>query len=565
MFESLKKSLLQIRTFYGELPLSKKVASLALLSAILFGVGYSLMWAGRESYQPLMSNLNTEDATNIIRVLRDKKIPFKLDQDGKAISIPPESVYDLRLELATMGYPQSSVVGYEVFDKQSLGTTSFVQKVNQKRALEGELTRSITSIKGVKRARLHLALPQKSAFVEDQKKSSASVFVDLEPGIQLNDKQIFGIGNLVARAVEGMDINDVVVVDSQGRVLSKNMADPVAQQTATQLDHKLKVEHEYEQRIEDILSHVVGEGKVVAKVTAEMDFSRSNETETTYDPDGTALRSSEKQNITAEGVRPGPSGPPGAASNTPGETPKETPIIKNVTSNGREIINNEVPKKVRSTANQVGVVKKISVAVVLDGKPVMSKAEEGRAPAQTTEAWSPEKLKEFETLVASAVGIDKKRGDSLEIRNMEFAQHDFEAAQRFIAEQEKRSFMRNLVLYSVVGLTILLFFLFAVRPFIRWMIENTGDSVESFLPQTIEELERLQKSGQLTQIEAAVPEEPEMVDPDKVAGEMIKEKIVTMVDSNPHKAALVIRDWMHDAQAAKKQEDDKGKAAAAPA
>lgn len=562
MFDNFQKTLLQIRTFYSELPTAKKIATVVVLGGILFGVGYSLMWAGRESYQPLMSNLNTEDATNIIRVLRDKKIPFKLDQDGKSISIPPESVYDLRLELATLGYPQSSVVGYEVFDKQSLGTTSFVQKVNQKRALEGELTRSITSIKGVKRARIHLALPQKSAFVEDQKKSSASVFVDLEPGIQLNEKQIFGIGNLVARAVEGMDLNDVAVIDSQGRVLSKNMTDPVAQQTATQLEHKLKVEREYEQRIEEILSKVVGEGKVVAKVTADLDFSRTNETETSYDADGTALRSSEKQNVSAEGSRPGPQGPPGAASNTPGETPKENPMIRNVTSNGREIINNEVPKKVRSTAQQVGVVKKISVAVVLDGKPVMGKAEEGRAPAQTIEAWSPEKLKEFETIVSSAVGIDKKRGDALEIRNMEFAQHDFDAAQRFIAEQEKRSFMRNIVLYSVVGLTILLFFLFAVRPFIRWMIENTGDSVESFLPQTIEELERLQKSGQLTQIEAAVPEEPEMVDPDKVAGEMIKEKIVTMVDSNPHKAALVIRDWMHDMQAKKPGEDEKGKAAA---
>src|SRR5262249_26369150 len=152
------------------------------------------------------------------------KIPFKVDSTGKSILVPPESLFDFRLELASMGLPQSSVVGYEIFDgaHQSLGVTTFVQKINQKRALEGELMRTINTIPGVRRSRVHRAVPQKRAFVEDQKKPTASVVVDLDPGVQLAERQVYGIGNLVARAVEGMDVADVVIVDSNGKMLSKN-------------------------------------------------------------------------------------------------------------------------------------------------------------------------------------------------------------------------------------------------------------------------------------------------------------------------------------------------------
>ena len=176
MNEYFKKILTQIADFVGKLSPAKKIGMGATAFALVFAMSGIFFWAGEKTYSPLMSNLNPEDSANIIRILREKHIPFKLDPSGKNISIPPESVYELRLELATMGMPQSSIVGYEVFDKTSLGTTSFVQKVNQKRALEGELMRTISTIRGVKRARVHLAIPQKSTFVEDQKHKSSSTF-----------------------------------------------------------------------------------------------------------------------------------------------------------------------------------------------------------------------------------------------------------------------------------------------------------------------------------------------------------------------------------------------------
>jgi flagellar M-ring protein FliF len=554
MGEYFRKIASQIGDFLNGLTPVRKVAMVGTGAAIVAGMAGLFMWAGSTSYVPLMTNLNPEDASNVMRILREKRIPFKVDPTGKNISIPPESVDNMRLELAMLGAPQSSVVGYEVFDKNSLGTTSFVQKVNQKRALEGELMRTINAIKGVLRSRVHLAIPQKSAFVEDQKKPTASVVLDLEPGTQLSDKQVYGIGNLVARAIEGMEPADVVIVDANGKTLSKTPSDPIAAATATQLDFQQKVEGDYEKRIEAILSRVVGEGHVVAKVTAELDFSQVSETQTTYDQDGAAVRSVEKRSDTMQGVRPGPAGAAGAQSNTAGELPPP-PQTRTETNKNNELTNYEVPQTVRRTTRPTGGVKRLSVAVVVDGKqvrpaPGAAAAKDGAQQART-EAWPAEKLQEFEQLVATAVGIDRKRGDTLEIKNMEFRTEDFEEAQRFIAEKEKRDYYYNMMIWGVVGLIIMLFFFAVVRPFMKWLTENTIDSVDTFLPQTIEELERLQKNSSLPGLEDAVPVLPEKLDPEKVEGEMLKEKIITLVDSNPHKAALILKDWLH-LEAAKK-------------
>jgi flagellar M-ring protein FliF len=205
----------------------------------------------------------------------------------------------------------------------------------------------------------------------------------------------------------------------------------------------------------------------------------------------------------------------------------------------------------------VGAIKRLSVAVVLDGKTIKTTDKDGKVIAKT-EAWSPEKIKEFEQIVARAVGLDRKRGDILEIKNMEFTREDLEEAQRVIAEKEQKTYIQNLVTYSVIGMIILLFFLFVVRPFIKWVTENTIDSVDTFLPQTIEELERLQKNSNLPNLEDAVPILPDSVDPAKVEGEMIKEKIITLVDANPHKAALILKDWLHGEGKKRPPADGKG-------
>jgi len=554
----LKKVLNQINNFISGLSPVKKVSMVIIGFVIITSFVGLFYWAGKKSYKPLMTNLSAEDSTAIIRVLREKKIPFKVDKNGKNIYIPPESVYDLRLELATVGLPDSSVSGYEIFDTQSLGTTSFVQNINKKRALEGELMRTINTIKSIKKSRVHLAIPKKSAFVEDQKEPKASVVLDLVPGRRISEKQVSGIGRLISSAVEGLDINKVVIVDSTGKTLSVNRHDNIIGITSDQLDFKRKIENRYEKRIEELLTPIVGEGKVVARVTADLDFSQVSETQTIYDPDGSAVRSIHRNNQSMNGTRPSPYGKPGAITNSPeleGMNQEVNNQIKTGSNKINETTNYEVPKIIRQTRRPTGVVSKLSVAVVLNGKTVRTEDDDGKTVTKT-EKWTDGKIQEFRGLIEKTVGVNLKRGDVVDIKNMEFLTEDFEEANRLIRESERREYIKNLTLYSVIGIIIILFFLFVVRPFIKWITENTVESVDTFLPQTIEELEKMQKNSSLPGLEDTLPVIPEKVDPEKVEGEMIKEKIVTLVDSNPHKAALILRDWIKQEAKKDKQIDD---------
>jgi len=554
----------QIKEFFKGLSTSRKMALAVTGTVIAIFMGALFLWASKQAYQPVTHGaLNAEDSANIMRLLREKKIPFQVDPTGKSIEVPPEYLNDLRLELAMQGMPQSSGVGYELFDKQSFGTTAFLNKVNQKRALEGELMRSINTIKGVKRSRVHLAVPEKTAFVEDSKKPTASVVLDMDGGINLSEKQIFGISHLVSSAVEGLDSANVVIVDSFGKELSKNVHDSLVSLTSEQADYKRKLEEDYQRRVEEILGKVVGAGHVKVAVSADLDFANVSEQQTILDQDGATIRSQQKTNESMEGSRPGASGAPGATSNTPGDQPGVVAnnSIKNNTNKSNEVLNYEIPKTVRTTSKPSGSVKKLSVAVLIDGKNTHVTAADGKTENKN-EAWSADQLAQFTSIVNGALALDTKRGDTLEIKNMQFIQEDFEEAQKILDAATMRNYLQNLIVYGVIGLVIILFFFFVVRPYIRWVTENTSDGVDGFLPQTLEELEKIQSSSTMNQLEQAVPELPDRLDPEKVEGEMIREKIVTMIDNNPHKASLVLKEWLVAAKPSK-EEINGGKSATA--
>lgn len=556
----------QIKDFLTGLSMGRKMA-LGVTGAVIFMfIAGMLYWASQQNYQPIThGNMTPEDSANVIRLLREKKIPFQVDPAGKQVTVPAEYLNDLRLELAMQGMPQSSGSGYELFDKQSFGTTSLVNKINMKRALEGELMRSINTIKGVKRSRLHLALPEKGVFVQDHKKVTASVVLDLENGVVLNEKQIYGIGHLVAAAVEGLDANDVAILDNFGKELSKNSRDSLVGLTSEQSDLKRKLEDEYARKVEDVLSKVVGEGRVKASITADLDFSNVQESQTILDQDGATIKSSQKIAENMEGSRPVASGPAGATSNTPGEQPGVVApnAVKNNTNKSNEIVNYDIPKTIRTTARAPGGIKKLSVAVLIDGKTIKTTGADGKVETKN-EQWSAEKLKEFEALVAGTLAIDKKRGDTLEFKNIEFNHGDFDEAEKILDASIWKSYTQQIILYSIICLVIVLFFFFVVRPYIRWITENTTESVDTFLPQTIEELEKIQKSSVLSQLDDVIPDIPDRLDPDKIEGEMIREKISTLIDNNPHKASLILKDWLVQGKANDPSKPgDKAKAATA--
>ena len=317
-----EKIIRNLSDFFSSLDATKKIAIVAIGAFIVVGFFGIVLWASKTRFKVLYTDLNREDSKQIARMLEEKKISYQLEKDGKTIKVPEDMVNIWRLELAKSGVSFTGTVGYEVFDNQSFGTTSFVQKVNKQRALEGELTRTIRFIKGVERARVHLSIPENSPFIVEKKSPRASIVLDLGAGVVLTESEIKGIAALVSSAVEGMRPQHVVILDGRGKKLSQNMGDPMTENTANKMALESKLNQRYEQQIQDILARVVGDGKVIAKVSVNLDYTESVSTEKTFDGENAAVLSEVKNSQKINGSRPSPQGIPGARSNLPGETPQ---------------------------------------------------------------------------------------------------------------------------------------------------------------------------------------------------------------------------------------------------
>ncbi len=539
--------------FFKSLDTVRKIGLVALAGIVLALMIGIITWAARTQYKVLYTDLNKEDSATIARLLEEKKISYQFDDDGKTIKIPEDQVEIWRLELAKTGVNFTGTVGYEVFDKQSFGTTSFVQKVNKQRALEGELVKTIKHISGIKRSRVHLSIPENSPFVAEQKAPSASVVLELDRGVTMTQDEIKGIASLVSSAVDGMRSENVVVLDHRGKRLSENSGDKMTAETASRMALENKINRKYEEQIEEILTKVVGDGKVIAKVTVNLDYAEKLETETTYDNENKAVVSEVVNTQKYQGSRPSPQGIPGARSNLPGENPQPgIPETRNDTEKGLTTRNYQVPTKVVNAKKPAADIQNVSVAVMVDGKhvPVLNKdgsplLDEQGVPVTKYVPWSEAEIANFSAIIASTIGINPQRGDKLTIKNMEFIKEDLAAAEAMLRERENREMIKNIIKYLAIGLIITLFFFIVIRPFIQWITENTVESIEDFLPKTIEELERIQANQKLPGLEDALPTIEEKLNPEKVEGNMLKEKIITLIEANPAKAAQVLHEMIH--------------------
>lgn len=559
MQDILEKIFRNFKEFFIGLDATKKLGFIIVSCMIAAAMTGIVVWASKTRYDTLYSDLNKEDARKIAILLEEKKIPYQTSNDGKTVSIPEDLVGVWRLEIAKLGTSFSGTVGYEVFDKQSFGTTSFVQKVNKQRALEGELVKTIMYIQGVKRARVHITIPESSPFVAEKKSPSASVILELNNGVSLTPAEIKGVGSLVASSVEEMRPENVVILDDRGKKLSENVGDSMTAMTANRLALEAQLNQKYEKHIEEILTKVVGDGKVIAKVTVDLDFTESVATETKYDNENSAVVSEVKnvQNVT--GSRPSPQGIAGAQSNLPGEVPQPgVAETKNNVSKELTTRNLNVPTTVTQSRKPSANVRAISAAVMIDGKRIAVLGEDGVPQLDKNgnaimkyEKWSEADLQNFSQIVASTLGTSEKRGDKLVIKNMEFAREDMSVADAMLKEQANRELIRNIVKYLAVGLTISLFFFLVVRPFIQWVTDNTIETVEDFLPRTLEELEKVQANQRLPGLEDALPQIEEKLNPEKIEGNMLREKIIALVENNPGKAAQIIHEMIHSSESDK--------------
>jgi flagellar M-ring protein FliF len=540
----------QAKDFYSNLTPMKR-ASVITASFIIFStfIVVGLMLSGR-SYTPLFTNIPSEQLPLIIGKLQEKQIPYQLVDQGKTVTVPPEFLHSTQMMLMSeTGFTKLGQIGFELFDKESFGTTSYVQRINYQRALQGELVRTINSIEAVKNTKVILAIPPKKTFLEEGDSPTASVVVDVKDGKTLTADQVRGIIHLVSSAVEGLQSDRVTVVDARGKVLSKNIVGGVAAASNEMQEYKLNRESEFENRIETILSKVVGEGKVIARVNADVNFRQISSVEEVVDPDKQAIKSIQTEEEKLRGNRTSASGVPGSRSNLPGaEDPNGVGFRQDVDKE-LKTTNYENTRTVRNIKEPVGALERISVAVLVDGVTQTSVGKDGTV----TEKWVPrsaEDLVKYETIIKNAIGFDEKRGDMVKVENIKFQKEDFAESERIISTLEKRKLLSYIIRWGVIAIAFGLFFFIVVRPFMRWVTESFQDSVEDMLPKTIEELEDLQTvDNSLPGMTGALPMLEETIDPDKAESELLKERIMTLIGNDSKKAAFALNQWIDERRA----------------
>lgn len=446
----------------GGLPASKKMMLAVVAGLILTSLLTFVYLANQEDYRVLFSNLSSEDAASIVAKLKEKKVAYQLSPAGDTVSVPAEKVSELRLEVAAAGLLHGGGVGFEIFDNKTLGATDFEQQLNYRRALQGELARTINGLEEIQQSRVHIALPKESLFVGQQKQSTASITLKLKPGRRLNASQIEGIGQLVASSVEGLKADDVIIVDSQGNLLSRSQGgSKLGKMSSSQIEYQRGVEKELGGQIQTLLENVVGPNKAVVRVNAELDFRITEKTEETYDPESPVVRSTQKLVDRSVGAAP-PAGRDNAVAGGPGKEKTD------------ETVNYEINRVVSKTVMPVGEVRKISIAVLVDGLYVKD-AKGGMAYQERPK----KELDALEELVRKSAGFNPQRGDQVVVTSMPFNRMDAEQGMVEAAWQDRIAPFLPIVKYGVVLVGVLLLLLLVVRPLVQNLVSGAQRQRES--------------------------------------------------------------------------------------
>jgi len=536
----------QMTQGYLKLPLVQKIVFPLLIVASVSGIIYVSKWANHPDYAVLFSDLEPTDASAVIERLKQQKVNYEVRGDGKTIAIsPPEMVHELRISLAGEGVPKGGVVGLEIFEGANLGTTTFQEKIKFMRAIQGELERTIGALDAVSSARVHITMPEKSIFTKRGTPPTASVLLKLRPGAELTKQQVKGITNLVAGSVEGLDKDNVSLIDIYGNLLNPKDDEAIANGVdATRLQYAHEVEQSYVQRIEQMLTKVLGPGKVVARVTADMDFSINEREEESYDPGGQVIRSERSiEEGSGEAQR---GGVPGVVTNLANDPNLITPQggAESKSTHREQTKNYEVSRAVTKTTAPRGKLTKLSVAVLVDGTYDSAEAASTTEPkpAPVFKPLDPEVMNRIENLVKNAVGYDPSRGDSMSVENIPFFVPDSSLEQQ-LDKKATQDLIFNVIFRAGPVLFLILFFFVIVRPLVRFLITPTEAEVDlqRLLPTGVAELEQELNAERSR---AAVPTFEPAVDLEQLENLMGENRRI--VKENPQQAALLIRYWLND-------------------
>ncbi len=426
--------------YVGKMTASQVMLLLGITVGSVVGLVFVVGWLNTVAYSSLYSNLNESEAGEIVTYLDANKIPYRLSNGGKTIEVPSDNVYQARINLASEGLPTSGHIGYSIFDENQLGMTDFLQNLNFRRALEGELTKTIMQIDQISAARVHLVMPKERLFREDQQSATASVTIKMKGNGGLSPRQVNGITHLVASSVEGLSPDHITIVDYFGNLISSGQeSDPLAGLSTSQLEVRRNVENYLEEKAETMLSSVLGVGKAVVRVTAELNFQQVERTAETYDPNSASIRSEEQTK----------------SNNVLSDKAVDSSENSEEGSTETTVTNYELNKTVEHIINAVGTIERLSIAVMIDG--IYAPAPEGSADSGTVyQPRSQEELDRLSAVVTSAVGFDVERKDKIEFFNIAFDRQNLETDQKALDSMYQREFLMEIV--QKVGITLLVLF-----------------------------------------------------------------------------------------------------------
>ena len=511
----------------------------------------------------LYGDLDPQDSGQIIQTLQSKNIPYDIKAGGKQIFVPGDQVLQLRVSLAESGLPGGGSVGYEIFDNnQGIGTTNFVQNINLVRALEGELARTIGAMRNVRGARVHLVMPRRELFSREKQEASASVVLQVQSSSRLNSEQVQAIQHLIAAAVPSMDPQKISVLDDRGQLLARGNGDSNSAAAGTADEMRVGFENRMRQAIIELLERTVGLNRVRAEINAEIDYDRVVENAEIFDPDSQVARSTQtvqenensSENDDQDTVTVQNNLPETEATAAGTGTSAASQI-----SRTEETVNFEITKTIRNRVKESGQIKRLSVAVLVDGKYIEN--EDG------DKVWQPraaDELAQLETLVKSAVGFNEQRGDSVEIVNMQFVKLEpleFDDGSLFLGIS-KEEFMQlaEILVLAVVGLLVILL---VVRPVLTRLFESMPTALAGGQAGALGDQEGV-ALAQLTGPEATadmaelLEEDEEEVEDESLLDQMIDinqvegrvrasslKQIGEIVDKHPEEAIAIVRNWMY--------------------
>lgn len=519
---------------------------LASLSAIIiFLISFFVYIAMRVSstdYAVLYTDLEMEDAKQIVQHLETANIKYRLTKNGTEVLVPQDEVNKMRIDTADLAMTSKGAnVGYEIFDNtDALGSTNFVQNVNLIRALEGELSRTIRSVDNIKTARVHLVLPKREMFSREEQMPTASVVIKTKNG-KLNLQNIHSIQKLVAAAVPKLDVKNVAIVDSAGNLLTNNFEDAETISAANNEVLKREQERKMSSQVQSLLERTVGDGKVRAQVNLDMDFDQIVTNEEIYDPDSQVVRS--QATVTDESTNNTREAPVTVAQNIPnGDMAGANTGSLSQTSRTEETINYEISRVTRNKVKNTGTVKRLSVAVMVDG--VYEKDAEGKLVYRDRTA---EEMEQIRLLVKSAVGYDADRGDMVEVENMKFV--TISPEQMDVEEILIMGFTKDELIRIAEGIGVaivaILVILLVIRPLINNAFEtNQGGGEGRLLGDNAEE-DNLLLSNFLKDEDGEIEE---LINMNKIDGRIkvsSLKKINDIVEKNPDSAVNIIRGWLY--------------------